>query len=72
MKPLLIATIVALAACTLMADSAFAKSKRGMGGMASMAAMAPVLADGVGMVGSSGFAGGPVGPRLTSGRSTPM
>ena len=56
MKPLLIATTIAVAVCTLIADSAFAKSKRGMAGMA---AMAPIIAAGVGMIGSGGFAGGP-------------
>jgi sulfite exporter TauE/SafE len=57
MKSFLIATTVAVAACTLIADSAFAKSKRGMAGMA---AMAPMIAAGVGMIGSSGFADGSV------------
>jgi hypothetical protein len=58
MKSFLIATTVAVAACTLIADSALAKSKRGMGGMAGVAAMAPIIAAGVGMIGSGGFAGG--------------
>ena len=63
MKPFLIAATIALAGSSLIADSAFAKSKRsaaGMGGMAGMAAMAPMLAAGVGMIGSTGFVGGPV------------
>jgi hypothetical protein len=63
MKSFLIAAIIALAGTSLIADTAFAKSKRsaaGMGGMAGMAAMAPLLAAGVGMIGSAGYVGGPV------------
>jgi hypothetical protein len=66
MKSFLIAATIALAGTSLIADTAFAKSKRsaagmgGMGGMAGMAAMAPLLAAGVGMIGSAGYVGGPV------------
>jgi hypothetical protein len=63
MKSFLIAATIALAGSSLIADTAFAKSKRsaaGMGGMAGMAAMAPLLAAGVGMIGSAGYVDGPV------------
>src|SRR5262245_22799332 len=66
MKTFLIAATIALAGTSLIADTAFAKSKRwaagmgGMGGVAGMAAMAPMLAAGVSMIGSAGYVGGPV------------